>query len=214
MSAEPTPNKTAGPATTDAAYGVIVGPGVVRFERTLPGPIERVWSYLTDSAKRSTWLAAGEMELRPGGRVEHIFRNSKLTGHDDPPPAKYAGQTEESRMHGRIIACDAPRLLAYSWGENTGEHADALSEVRFELSPAGKDVRLVLTHSRLANRAGMVGVSGGWHSHLAVLADRLADRAPGSFWSTFSRLESEYETRIPLSQQGAPADSATGPGAR
>jgi uncharacterized protein YndB with AHSA1/START domain len=25
-------------------YGVIVGPGTVRFERLLPGPIERVWS--------------------------------------------------------------------------------------------------------------------------------------------------------------------------
>ncbi len=97
----------------DAAYGVVIGPGTVRFERILPGPIERVWSYLTDSKKRSTWLAAGEMELRPGGQVEHIFINSKLTGHDDPPPAKYAGHLQETRMHGHILACEPPRLLAY-----------------------------------------------------------------------------------------------------
>ena len=196
----------------DAAYGVVIGPGIVRFERVLPGPIERVWSYLTDSKKRSMWLAAGEMELRPGGPVEHIFRNSDLTAHDDPPPAKYAAHAKETRMHGQILACEPPRLLAYSWGEITGEHADAHSEVRFELSTVGNDVRLVLTHSKLANRDGMVGVSGGWHSHLDLLADQLRGRTPAAFWAAFTRLESAYEQRIPASQQGAasPASEAAG----
>lgn len=206
--------QSANPVQPDAAYGVVIGPGAVRFERILPGPIERVWNYLTDSKKRSTWLAAGEMELRPGGSVEHIFRNAELTGHDDPPPAKYAGHSKESRMHGHILACEPPRLLAYSWGETTGEHADADSEVRFELSTAGKDVRLVLTHSRLANRDSMVGVSGGWHSHLAVLADRLAGRTPASFWPAFAQLESEYGQRIPASQQGAAKNPAKDPAGR
>ena len=122
------------PRQDAAAYGVVVAPGVVRFERILPGPIERVWAYLTDSKKRSTWLAAGEMELRPGGRVEHVFKNSALTEHDDPPPAKYVERSEDTRMHGRILGCDPPNLLAYSWGEVTGEHADAHSAVRFELT--------------------------------------------------------------------------------
>jgi uncharacterized protein YndB with AHSA1/START domain len=195
-------------AQPDAAYGTVTGPGTVRFERIVPGPIERVWSYLTDSGKRSTWLAAGEMELRPGGRVEHIFRNSELTGHGDAPPAKYASHAKESRMHGQILACEPPRLLAYSWGETTGEHADAHSEVRFELTAIGKDVRLVLTHSRLANRDGMVGVSGGWHSHLGLLANQLAGESPAPFWATFARLESEYEQRIPAAQQGVATDPA------
>jgi len=61
-------------------YGVVTEPGTVRFERLLPGPIERVWSYLTESDKRRTWLASGEMELQVGGRVELIWRNSELTG--------------------------------------------------------------------------------------------------------------------------------------
>jgi uncharacterized protein YndB with AHSA1/START domain len=187
----------------DVAYGIVVAPGVVRFERVLPGPIERVWSYLTDSKQRSAWLAAGEMELRLGGSVEHVFRNSALTDHDDPPPAKYGERAEESRMHGHILVCDPPHVLAYTWGEATGEHADAYSEVRFELSPAGKDTRLVLTHSKLANRDGMVGVAGGWHSHLGVLADRLAGRTPPGFWRTFAQREAEYEKRIPASQRGA-----------
>lgn len=112
-------------------YGVLTEARAVRLERLLPGPIERVWSYLTDSGKRGSWLASGEMELRVGGRVEHVFRNSQLTGHDDPPPAKYAQHAGESRMQGRITACEPPRLLAYTWQGAPGED----SEVTFELTP-------------------------------------------------------------------------------
>jgi uncharacterized protein YndB with AHSA1/START domain len=39
-------------------YGVLTAPDTLRIERLLPGPIERVWQYLTDSDKRATWLAA------------------------------------------------------------------------------------------------------------------------------------------------------------
>jgi hypothetical protein len=35
----------------NAAFGVLIEPGTIRFERILPGPIERVWDYLTDSEK-------------------------------------------------------------------------------------------------------------------------------------------------------------------
>lgn len=173
-------------------YGEMTGQGTVRFERLLPGPIERVWSYLTDSEKRGTWLAAGEMDLKIGGKVVHVFRNSDLTEDDDPAPEKYA-KYENARMEGEITACDPPRLLAYTWPESSGEP----SEVTFELEPRGDQVHLVLTHSRLATRGGVVGVSGGWHAHLAVLAARLEGREPEGFWRTHTQLEAEYEARIP-----------------
>ncbi|CFN67405.1 Uncharacterised protein [Bordetella pertussis] len=32
----------------------------IRFERLLPGPIERVWAWLADADKRARWLAGGE----------------------------------------------------------------------------------------------------------------------------------------------------------
>ncbi|HEY5972918.1 MAG TPA: SRPBCC family protein, partial [Pseudoxanthomonas sp.] len=136
----------------NASYATLVAPDTIRIERTLPGPIERVWAFLTESDKRARWLAAGEMDLRIGGSVEHVFRNSELTENDEPPPAKYAKYGAESRMHGRITACEPPRLLAYTWGEPSGEN----SEVRFELSADGDDVRLVLIHSRLPNREEML----------------------------------------------------------
>ena len=37
-------------------YGQIIGDGAVRFERLLPGPLERVWQYLTDSQLRANHL--------------------------------------------------------------------------------------------------------------------------------------------------------------
>jgi len=192
------------PSAPDSAdYAVVLAPGAVRLERTLPGPIERVWAYLTESDKRKQWLGSGEMELAVGGAVEHVFRNSELTRDDAPPPAKHAAHAVESRMHGRITACEPPRILAYTWGEVEGEHADAGSEVRFELTPVGTNVRLVVTHRRLASRDGMVGVSSGWHSHLTVLAARLAGRTPPGFWATYSRLEDEYEQRIPAAATSA-----------
>lgn len=173
-------------------YGTVTAPGTVRIERVLPGPIERVWAYLTESDQRGTWLAAGVMDLRVGGRVELIFDNSALTENDDPPPAKYAQYAGESRMHGTITACDPPRLLSYTWGEEYGE-----SEVRFELTPRAGKVLLVVTHRRLAAREEMISVAGGWHTHLGILGDRLAGRTPPGFWATHTRLEAEYERRIP-----------------
>jgi len=173
----------------NTAYATLVAADTVRFERTLPGPVERVWAFLTESDKRAQWLAAGEMELRDGGSVELVFRNSELTANDDPPPEKYARYGAESRMHGRIIACEPPRLLAYTW--------DGTSEVRFELSAQGDEVRLLLTHTRLPDREQMLSVAGGWHTHLDILADRLDGRTPPGFWTTHTRLEAEYAQRIP-----------------
>jgi uncharacterized protein YndB with AHSA1/START domain len=170
-------------------FGVVTAARTVRLQRVLPGPIERVWAYLTESEKRGKWLAAGEMELRPGGRVELHFRNAELTPHAETPPDRFKGK-EEAVLNGRITRCDPPRLLSHTWG-------DRGSEVTFELTPQGKDVLLVLTHRRLPDRTTMVSVAGGWHTHLGILVDHLNDREPLPFWSTYLRLEAEYEARIP-----------------
>lgn len=180
-------------AAPRGAYGLATAPDTVRIERLLPGPIERVWRYLTDSDKRGRWLAEGRMELRVGGWVEHVFHNNELTENDDPPPAKYADIADEARMDGRVTACEPPTLLSYTWSESSG----SASEVTFELSAKKDDVVLVLTHRRLANREEMLGVAAGWHTHLDILADRLAGRTPPGFWATHTRLEHEYDRLIP-----------------
>lgn len=174
-------------------FGVVTAPATIRIERLLPGPIERVWSYLAESDKRGRWLASGEMELQVGGRVEHVFDNSKLTRNDVKPPPKYEKYACESRMNGKITACEPPRLLSYTWGGEIGEG----SEVRFELTPRADKVLLVVTHRRLADHDQMISVAAGWHAHLDIMLDRLENREPGGFWAAHTRLEVEYLRRIP-----------------
>ncbi|MCL1633863.1 SRPBCC family protein [Luteimonas sp. SX5] len=173
-------------------HGIVTAPGTLRIERLMPGPIERLWAYLTEPEKRRAWLAGGDMQLRPGGEVELVFRNSELTDGDDRPPPKYEKYAGESRMRGRIVACEPPRLLSYTWGEG----GDNVSEVSFELTPRADKVLLVVTHRNLATRDDMLSVAGGWHAHLGILDDRLNGREPAGFWRTHARLEAEYERRI------------------
>ena len=81
------------------AYGELIEPTTLRIQRLLPGPIERIWAYLTDSDLRSKWLAAGAMEMKVSAPVELVWRNSEL---NDPPGQRPAGFPEENRMQSRI----------------------------------------------------------------------------------------------------------------
>ena len=184
-------------------YGVVTGPSTVSFERLLPGPIERVWAYLTEPEKRARWLAGGTMELREGGRVTLEFQHKSLRAVPEPTPERYKEYEDGSTTTGHITRCEPPRLLSFTWIETAGE-----SHVTFELEPRGKDVRLVLTHERLPNRTELLGVSGGWHTHLLILEDELRGRDPRPFWSTHLELEREYEHRIPAARS-APDERAS-----
>jgi uncharacterized protein YndB with AHSA1/START domain len=197
MKAKPKERSDKQAASTEK-YGTVTGPGEVRFERLLPGPIERVWAYLTESEKRGKWFAAGPMELKPSGKLELIFRNSELSHHNEPTPEKYQ-KYEGYKSTGQVMRCEPPRILSFLWDEEKGDP----SEVTFELTARGKEVLLVLTHRRLATRGNMVGVSGGWHLHLAILADILNGVTPRPFWSNHAKLEAEYEKRIPVETKGA-----------
>jgi uncharacterized protein YndB with AHSA1/START domain len=174
-------------------FGVLTEARTIRFQRVLPGPIERVWAYLTESDKRGRWLASGPMDLRVGGRVELNFRHTDLTPHVERPPDRYRQFADGVTTYGRVTRCAPPRVLSYTWAEESG----VASEVTFELTPQGDDVLLMLTHRRLGDRAMRVDVAGGWHTHLGILVDHLNGREPGPFWSTFERLEAEYDKRLP-----------------
>ncbi len=175
---------------TMTGYATPLSEDTVRIERSLPGPIERVWTYLTDSDKRATWLARGPMDSAEGGKVELTWFNSKLSGQNEPPPEEYKN-SEGHSMTGRVLACDPPHLLSFTWSGETSE-----SVVTFELSQQSERVKLVLTHSRLANRGAKLGVAGGWHAHLDILEDVLSDRPARPFWSNHKRLKAEYEARL------------------
>ena len=175
------------------SYGALIASDTLRIERVLPGPIERVWEYLTDSDKRSTWLAAGTMDLKTGGRVEHRFNNGDLTEDDDLPPPKYSHCQNEQLLLGEITACKPPHLLSYIWNKGSSEE----SEVCFELSSKGEEVALTVTHRRLNSRGETLSVAAGWHAHLDILIANLKEEVPPGFWRNHTHLEAEYERRLP-----------------
>jgi uncharacterized protein YndB with AHSA1/START domain len=176
-----------------AGFGTLVEPGIVRFERRLPGPIDRVWAYLTEPEKRARWLAGGEMELHVGGRVELWFKHADLSPIEAPTPERFAASVNGSAVPGTVTACEPPHRLAFTWGEGN----ERFSEVTFELEEVGDGVLLTVTHRRLGDdRKTWANVAGGWHTHLAILEDRLHDRVPEPFFASFERIEAEYHERL------------------
>ena len=173
-------------------YGKVIGEGAVRFERVLPGPIERVWAYLTESDKRAEWLAGGEMEPREGGAVELRFLHAELTPYDEVIPDKHRGCENGAVVRGTITRWEPPHALAFTWDEATGRD----SEVTIELRREGDAVRLELTHRRLDDRSLMLDVASGWHTHLGILAARLKGGTPPPFWEVHTAMEGAYEARI------------------
>jgi len=177
---------------SDSRFGELIGPGTFRIERRLPGPIERIWSYLTVAEKRRQWFADGPMDLIPGGAVDLSFRFDDLSPETSPPDV--SGQCH---VPGRITVCDPPHLLAFTWG--TGPDA---SEVTFELTSQGDDVLLVITHRRLPPLQ-IVTVASGWHVHLDLLGDSLSGGGPRLFWTHKRQLEADYHARLFASNRAA-----------
>ena len=172
-------------ATLDA-YGVLTEPATLKIQRLLPGPIERIWAYLTESDLRRQWLAAGQMEMKVGAPVELVWRNDELA---NPPGQRPPGFSDEKRMQSRITELDPPRRLAIAW-QGSGD-------VSFELEPKGDQVLLTVIHRRLPDRATLLKVAAGWHMHLDILVARATGQEPAPFWDGWSRLQKEYDRRLP-----------------
>ena len=166
----------------------LIKPSTIRFERLLPGPVERVWAYLVESEKRATWLAAGEFDLRLGGSIELRTDNSRVS--DEAPPPGAPGSSPKI-IRGAITRLEPLRVLAHTWKWEGGD-----SEVTYELTPKGKDVLLTI-HHRLPDERGLkIGVGGGWPAHTGILADRLNGVKPRPFFSTHARLMKEFEAAL------------------
>ncbi|APF37123.1 SRPBCC family protein [Chelatococcus daeguensis] len=172
-------------ATLDA-YGMLTEPATLKIQRLLPGPVERIWAYLTESDLRRRWLAAGDMEMRVGAPFEFVWRNDELT---DPPGQRPSGYSEEHRMQSRLTEVDPPRRLSFTWNGS--------GDVTFELEPQGEAVLLTVTHRRLPDRSSLLKVSAGWHMHLDILVARASGTEPTPFWDSWQRLQQDYDRRLP-----------------
>ena len=176
-------------------YGELLDQQTVKFERLLPGPIERVWGYLIESDKRAQWLCGGDVEAAVDGHVDMHFHNKSLSGEDDiPRPEKFADIPEKMSFAGKVTRCEPPRILHHTW-----EFEDENSEVCYELREEGDKVRLILIHRRLDTQDIVLSVSGGWHTHLNILVDVLEGRKLRPFYKMQNEFSAEYSARLGLS---------------
>ena len=163
-----------------------VGDAEVRLVRTLPGPIERIWDYLTDAEKRSRWFAGGPMEPRQGGKMTLRFHHKNLAPGETPPEEFKTCHVDGEDMEGTVLRWEPPRVLSYTFGDD--------SDVTFELTPQGNDVLLVLTHRRRGDtQPPMAGFAAGWHTHFAHLIALLENKPRPPFWPMHFELKAYYE---------------------
>jgi uncharacterized protein YndB with AHSA1/START domain len=149
----------------------------VRLERRLTDPPELVWAALTEREQLRTWFPCDVIVDRwePGAEISFVF------------PAEAIDMT----LSGEVIEVDQPRLLVFTWGEET---------LRFELSPDAAGTLLALTDELPPSAAARN--AAGWESCL----DRLAGiESPSETWSQrFAAHAKSFEPRIGH-QDGPPA---------
>jgi uncharacterized protein YndB with AHSA1/START domain len=131
---------------------------MVRFERLLPGRIERVWEFLVDPSRLPGWFGEAAIDPRLGGAVK------MMGGH----------------IRGVVTQWNPPRHLTYTWsvfspGENESPYPE--SYVSFALEPRGSDMLLTLTHVPVLERFERQNAMG-WHTFLDMLSAAVRGETP------------------------------------
>lgn len=151
----------------------------VRLERHLPDPPSVVWRALTEREQLRSWFPCDVIvsggQWVAGAAISFPF------------PAEVIDMT----LTGEVLAVDEPKLLAFTWGEET---------LRFELSPHGTGTRLVLIDELPPSAAARN--AAGWDECL----DRLTgvEPAPDAWRSRFATYAAAFEPQIGP-QEGPPA---------
>lgn len=126
---------------------------MVRFVRELPGPIERVWEFITSSEHLGKWFKPGSIEPGVGGVVN----------------------IQEGHIRGVVTQWKPPRMVTYTFnvfdpGQTESDYPE--SYLTIELEARGDNVLLTLTHRPIIE--GMEKPTQmGWHSFLDMLRQNL-----------------------------------------
>ena len=97
------------PAERDGVVTVEGGRAVIRFERRLRHPVERVWDALTRPERIAEWFGEGEvhLELVPGGEYR-----TRTTGPPELVEAIVSVAGEEGlEQRNTVLAVEPPTLL-------------------------------------------------------------------------------------------------------
>ena len=132
------------------------GKDVIRFQRRIPHPIERVWAAITTPAELLGWWGDAEIDLREGGRFVLRWLNTDDDGN-------------RAEMHATITALEPPRLL-----ETEG---DIHGVLRWELDPDGEGTMLTFSSTLDLPEEFRFQTIAGWHFHLDTLGEALDGQA-------------------------------------
>jgi uncharacterized protein YndB with AHSA1/START domain len=131
------------------------GKDVIRFERHLAHPVERVWAALTRPDELIHWWGEAKIELVEGGRFELRWLNTDEDGN-------------AAEVHGTITRLRPPNLL-----ETSG---DLHGVLRWELRPEAGGTLLTFTSTLDLPEEFRTRTVAGWHFHLDALAEALDGR--------------------------------------
>ena len=121
---------------------------VLRYERRLRHPIEKVWAALTEPARIEEWWArAAVLELTEGGRARIEWLNS------------------DAVAEGHITRLEPPHTIEF----DTDIHGSLL----WELRPHDDGTHLTLTVVNDIPEEYRTSVMAGWHVHIDFLEDAL-----------------------------------------
>jgi uncharacterized protein YndB with AHSA1/START domain len=142
---------------------------VLRYERRLAHPVERVWAAITEPDELRGWLAAAEeLELREGGAISLRWLNVP----DDTQEWEEKGveipedHDMNAPVRGTITRLEPPHLIEYE--------TDQMGVMRWELRGDGNGCALTFTNTiDLPEAHPPEQTLAGWHIHLDHLDEML-----------------------------------------
>jgi uncharacterized protein YndB with AHSA1/START domain len=137
-------------SSDDGTLEIRDGVKVLRYERRLRHPVDRVWRALTEPDELRGWLAEADLDPRAGGEVELRWLNTDEEG-------------SRAVARGTVARWEPPRVVELD--------TDIHGRLRWELEPDGDGAtRLTFTveHATLPDEY-VTKVRAGWHIHLEHL---------------------------------------------
>jgi uncharacterized protein YndB with AHSA1/START domain len=132
--------------------GTVDGRSIIRMERHLRHPPDKVWRALTEPAQIARWFPAEmDLDLRPGAKIRFTFSGDQSPASD-----------------GEVLEVDPPRVFAYAWEDEL---------LRWELRPDATGSLLVFTHT-FDDRPGAATFASGWQACIDALDAVLDGRSP------------------------------------
>jgi uncharacterized protein YndB with AHSA1/START domain len=156
----------------DGTLHTVDGRPMLRFERRLRHPVDKVWRAITDPAELSSWFPWHVViDARVGGTISFTHPQGLVTA----PEAV-------------ITELDPPRVFGYRWHDE---------DLRWELAEDGDTCVLVFTHV-FTDRPSAAKLAAGWHLSHDALATVLDGEPVDTSHDRWTELNKHYVTAFGL----------------